>query len=147
MPTAEKIVKPASIRVAKVTTALHLSWAHAKARQLIFRTGFDGNPWCPLKVDGDIGPPENGEATGVYLSQKAWQWKSGNPNQDGRWGPVSMGYAQRYLGNQPDGVWDSGDTETLQARCSYAGFPCGLNGVFARNVALALQLSLNSTRF
>jgi hypothetical protein len=139
--------KPASLRVAKVMTALHLSSFHARARILLNRTGFDGNPWTPLVVDGKVGPPENGQPAGVYLSQKAWQWKSGNPVQDGRWGPNSMAYAQRYLGNTPDGVWDFGDTETLQARCSYAGFPCGLNGVFASNVAEALQLSLNSGRF
>jgi hypothetical protein len=139
--------KPASLRVAKVTTALHLSAFHARARVMLNRSGLDGNPWTPLTVDGKIGPPENGQPAGVYLSQKAWQWKSGNPKQDGIWGPMSRGYAEVYLGQANDGTWDPGDVEALQARCSYAGFPCGLNGVFAANVAQALQLSLNSGRF
>lgn len=85
-------------------------------------SGPDGNPYCPLPISENFGPPQDGKGFGVYTDCKALQWEErrrglnlGPTGIDGRWGVYSRNALQTMLG-VPQGGWDIPDVAALQVR-------------------------------
>jgi hypothetical protein len=95
----------------------------------------------PLDVDGEVGPPQIGQPSGIYLSCRALQHAVGT-DDDGMWGPDTCKATQRRVGTDDDGDWGRQSTKALQHRVGAA-----VDGGFGPDTARALQRCLNASRF
>ncbi|WP_052434516.1 peptidoglycan-binding domain-containing protein [Streptacidiphilus melanogenes] len=91
----------------------------------------NGNPFCPLAVDGSFGPQ----------STKALQWVLGVAT-DGDFGPASKRALQAHLHVAVDGEIGPITVRALQAHVGAAQ-----DGQWGPNTTKALQTSLNAGRF
>lgn len=91
----------------------------------------NGNPFCPLAVDGGFGPQ----------TTKALQWKLGVAT-DGSFGPESKKALQTYLHVTPDGSIGPITIKALQAHVGATQ-----DGQWGQLTTEALQRALNAGRF
>jgi len=100
-----------------------------------------GNTFTPLDVDGEVGPPQDGQAPGVYQSCRALQYSVGT-GTDGEWGPDTCRATQQRVGTAVDGEWGPNSTRSLQARVG-----ADTDGEFGPDTAKHLQAALNAGAF
>lgn len=110
--------------------------------------GLDGNPDCPLAVNGFFG----------YATCHSLQWKL---NQRGRWpalvldgqyGALTSKALEWYLALSQAGslfpnTGFNPETYNLQDRLAATGFPVVRDGKWGPGTTKGVQASLNSTRF
>jgi hypothetical protein len=113
--------------------------------------GSDGNPFCPLTVDGSFG----------VLSTKALQWLLNHRGitptlvQDGSYGHLTSTNTEVEIGaphytDSANWLWPgraNTNATKLQHYLASIGFACAVTGTWDTNTSKAVQLGLNSTRF
>lgn len=94
-----------------------------------------------LTIDGEFGPPQLGQAHGVYESCKRLQVVLG-VDADGDWGPQTCRATQTHLGVRADSVFGPQSTAALQRSVGVS-----TDGQFGPATARALQTALNADKF